>query len=417
MCGEISMDKFDPLTITHYMKCERYLLGNYLKNHMSELTYESLRNQFIEINKMNGLEINDLFAGKVGGIHNQRIGFQTMPTIQFVDHVIETAVLCGVNRIEEIASGIGLISMIIRSYNDIRVREGREGIPIIGSTDGYYQLEMIESKPFTNVVKKDIADLIMDNQMDTNILFICANPYNYEICDMNMAEELNKLLIYRKPKLLLIIGENLGNGGFPTEEYVRIDFTPCVIQGNDMIVDLTNKTTQCNGNLYIRNDISEQTITRVANLLKNNNLIKRSNSDFHALFKKMAIKKMVPMFFQNMNIQKQLLIDLAKKMLDLKIKSIPIYLNDIDEVMSYIEMYGIALMNYGIIPDGISTREKYDQLRQYLDMIWVDINGLKKMLVVPTKINNSTDCLVYLIGIYYYKSTVETKLFKYHLTE
>jgi len=175
------------------LKLDRIKLKNYLDINNK---YEDLKKILYNIECLyshdyDGNFIKDLFLGKIGYEYNKQMAIYNFPTESLIKAIDEIVKLLDIEIIQEIGSGLGLLSYQINKYIKI---------PLV-ATDGKNWLETNSFNNYYSVIKKDILEY---NEFDNNKkkLFILSWLIN------NNSEEINKFIEKVKPSNILFINND-----------------------------------------------------------------------------------------------------------------------------------------------------------------------------------------------------------------
>lgn len=393
--------EFNEKTMKHYMKCERQKLGYFIKNNILNCTSERLRNIFYNISEQN-ISIYDLFYGLYGAEHNSRMAFTTIPTLETLDLIISIAHSVATDSIEELCCGSGLFNLMLKERNKMLINR----IDTVYASDGFYQLDFVESvcPDLIKIQKKDTADYLMDPNFEKDRTYIVVEPYNpmgYET-----TNDILDIIIRKKPRAFIVI--DIDNRWSNVHGYMHFELYPDCIYLMDNISNIQEQQTDLSMNIYIRDDLMFDT-----KILKNYKGLTKIQNKSKQIIHQMICSNMMPSHLRDLSESK--LSELINTLSESKLTSLPLYLENIDEVESYIALYNLTYNSYGSKPDGIKNREKFRILIKYLESVYVDLPSLKQNGIIPLKITNSEEAMRYLLGDYMYRSKVNNNIFAYHI--
>lgn len=368
--------QMENIDLFEILKTYRINLCIYLKKHCE---YDYLRKKLIEIEKMNQCTIKDLFLGKIGNEINKQTAFYELPTFELLNVIIFLCKSCGLNQIEELASGIGLLSTMLKYYNnDI----------IINTTDGNRWIET--SNKLCNVKSKLFLEYYFDNNMnfDDKLLIISWIPDNE-------MEDFIILLQHKHPLYIIIIGNILNKKKYNCiyEKLKQLKYSFCGIP----VKQICYKDYYCN-NKY-NNYKSMLLFATLADININKLLITLKIDLGHCLTKKINL-------ISDNEILDDVIINYEKPNLlniDTKNKIVELY-----EIFKYIHSNSLNIPNFidnfndfkiwyikasvKKYPLNITTKEKFNE---YIDClkILLDTNGLnilKENFIIPDWIDDLT---------------------------
>ena len=175
------------------LKSNRIKLKDFIDNNFK---YDDLKKILYNIeclysDNYEGNFIKDLFLGKIGYEYNKQMAIYNFPTESLIKGIQEIINLLDIDIIQEVGSGLGLLSNQINKYIKI---------PLV-ATDGKNWLETNSFNNYYSVIKKDILEY---NEFDNNNkkLFILSWLIN------NNSKEINKFIDKVKPSNILFINND-----------------------------------------------------------------------------------------------------------------------------------------------------------------------------------------------------------------
>lgn len=400
------MSSFDEKTVSHYMTCHRNKFGRFIKDNLLECQSEKLRNIFCEISR-EAISLFNLFKGVIGPEHNTRMSITTIPTLETIDLIISIANSMGCLSIEELYCGSGLFAMMLRERNmmlDTKINS-------IRATDGSYQLEYVESlcRPHIDITRKDIVDYILDNTFDEDCLYLAVEPS--DLLERKSNNDIMNLIALKRPRVFILLRSvvDIAIAGYTTYE-----LHPDCIYMTDSHPNILARETDLKMMICIRNDLPTDTARLLINDYTTATQITNLKNCRLNIIHQMVCTNVLHKFMLELPEKKAS--EIIDYMCELKLLSIPLYLDNFDDVETYMMLYRMAYNTYGNRPDGIPTKEKFIALRSYMDKVYRDLPGLHDMGVVPRTVNDSQSAALYLLGDYMYASKINTKIYRLHLT-
>ena len=192
----------ETLELLNVLKNDR---GNLVELLKTNYNYNYLQTKLLEIEKSTDVIgiIKDLFVGKVGNESNKQLAIYELPTYELLTIIKFICDFIKINHVEEIASGTGLLSAMLKLHLD----NNNNNTISINATDGNRWIETAGQKKYFNVQSKLFLDycLNLDQSIFNNkLLIISWIPKN------DMADFI-ALIKNKKPKYLIIIGDMLDN--------------------------------------------------------------------------------------------------------------------------------------------------------------------------------------------------------------
>lgn len=378
------------------LKSNRSKLGEFLVEYNN---FDTLKDILTKIeDKYNekikyGSIIEKLMLGEIGCESNKQRAIYELPTKELLDVIKYICDFIEVNIIEEIGAGLGLLAYMMHIYFG-------ELYDII-ATDGKLWMNtasIIYNDEYYNVSDKKFSDYSVNpsNYFDDKLLIICWAPNN-EIND------LKKLISTKKPKNILLIGDNFSEcHKMIREEFHRLNYKQIHIP-----------TKQIGYNQYFKNNIYSGVNTCKSSIIfasltmdidiniVNLSVMLRIDMD-HCLCNR-EIKRDYRVAMQdiihnkignNMDFLIQDIInnDIAVKVMKIliyikdHITPIPLYLNTTDEVLFLYIKY-----REGKFPLNVVSRDKFVEYKKCIDILKDNngLNQLKQEKILPNWIENS----------------------------
>lgn len=175
------------------LKYDRIKLPLFLEKYGNHDTLQSLLEE-IEKNMKDDESIKQLFLGKLGYEFNKQRCIYELPTKELVSSIISICDILGINKIEELGAGQGLLGKMLDLHNnklDIKV------------TDGERWLETSGEPYFKERRKKTILEYVLDNNSYDDTLLVAGWIDENSICN-----DFNKFISIKKPNQFMIIGDD-----------------------------------------------------------------------------------------------------------------------------------------------------------------------------------------------------------------
>lgn len=343
--------------LLHTLKTNRINLPEELKK---DYRYDSLQKKLLEIeqNEDNMKVIRDLFLGQIGIESNKQLAFYELPTYELLTIIKCITQFIGINNIEEIGSGIGLLASMLKHHD--------ESLSITAS-DGNRWIET-SGKKYYDISSKLFLEYCINNAIsfDNKILLISWIP------KMEMPDFI-ALITKKKPKYVIIIGDILNTNSYNGlyTAFHNLNYKFCGIPAKQI----------CYRDSYLYNNITGHSSTLFAtcdNNLNLTNLLTSIKEQFgDCLANKVSeiadisvLRDVIIKFFdrkfllENLNEQtckyyvKELYFLLQKKI------KIPEYIRNYDEYKFWFDK-----IKHKMYPHKINDRSKFIEYKGYMDIL------------------------------------------------
>lgn len=190
------------------LKSDRKKLAEFLCGDFENCKYDVLKNMLIEIEdkytkKINyGSIVEKLLLGDIGIIINKQRAIYELPTRELLIVINFVCDYIGVNIVEEIGAGVGLLSYMMKQYFDDEYN--------IITTDGKLWMNT-QGINYCEISCKKFTDYNQEEYFNDKLMIISWLPDNG-------IQNLIHLITTIKPKNLVIIGDNLSN----THQKIRL---------------------------------------------------------------------------------------------------------------------------------------------------------------------------------------------------
>jgi hypothetical protein len=378
---------------------ERYKLGDYLRKNVHNINYDNIKKNLIGIYKKKSIDLQEIFHGKIGPEHNGRMRFDIFPTIEFFEQLKILCTLLNIKEINELNSGIGFFTMLLKEYL------GHDNPICVSAYDNKNILETILNPGFTRVTKRSIIGFTMCRNFNSDCCYIITS----EPVDRysNFEKEIEIFIKKINPKILIILDQNANTIRVNGNKYKIVNFIPMLFSYFDTAFIIEKNLTNMNTVMYIRNDCWEYS-DQIKKIFDNNKT-KKNDVECEYIIRKMIHDKMIPSFLAEVSIED--MTNIIKQMHNIELSTIPLYLDTIDDILFYINIYSIAISTYENIPDGIESKDKFELLKKYNNLVINDIDKLIEMQVIPTLLkNDQEDAIAFLVGDYMYRSKQSTNI-------
>lgn len=369
------------LSLLDTLKSNRLGLLEELKKNYK---YDYLKTQLYEMEKNidNFGIIRDLFLGNIGIEANKQLAFYELPTFELLSVIQFICQFTGINNIEELGCGIGLLSAMLKHhYNNLTIT----------ATDGDRWIETT-GKKYYNVTSKLFLEYCLNQQYSFNdkILLISWIPKN----EMN---DFITLIQKKKPTNIIIIGNMLNSVHYDKlyKVFTELHYKFCGIPVKQIcykdhyLNNKFNSVKSCtlfatrNGNLNLTNLLLD-----IKTNLENCLVKKVTSIGDIEILQDILIKEFEANFLIS-NLNESTYKDYYKEiyyMLNKKI-TIPKYIETYNEYKFWFNK-----IKHGKFPLLIDTRDKFNEYKGYIDKINEDngVHELKSIGVLPEWINNTT---------------------------
>lgn len=394
---------FDEKTVTHYMTCRRDEFGTFIKDNLLECRSEKLRNIFYEISR-EPISLYDLFEGMIGPEHNRRMSITTIPTLETLDLIIGIANLTGCHRVEELYCGSGLFAMMLRERNimlDTKINS-------IGATDGMYQLEYVESlcRLHIDITRKDIVDYICDDDFNKDCLYLAVNPS--DLLDRKSGNDIVNMITLKKPRVFILLKSD---AEIAITGYNKYELHPNCIYMTDSQYNILARESELKMLICIRNDLHIDT-SIINDYMTVNKITTLTNCRMNIIHQ-LVCTNILHKFM--INVPEKKASEIIDYMCEFKLLHIPLYLDNLDDVETYMTLYRLASNTFGKKPDGIFTKEKFLVMLSYIDKAYSDLPTLINKGIVPRTIADSQTAVSYLLGDYMYASKINTNIYRWYV--
>ena len=238
----------------------------------------------------------DLCLGKIGKPNNKYSAIYEIPTKQLIDSLALIIQLYDVKQVDEVGAGLGLLSTLLNK----KMEEDEYKVKITAS-DNFILNETNLSLDYTNIIKKDISDIIWQhkNNVYPPDMVICSHPIKNHVYD-----ELYKLIDSFCVKIVVLI-TNLRTSNILFKEneteninknYTMIRLPIYQISYLDIFEknDLKDLYTRSVTNIFIRNDVYRIEESDMYNILQDN-IYKYVEIDCkRILLQEYAFKNLIP---------------------------------------------------------------------------------------------------------------------------
>lgn len=198
--SQIKVDNMDPEISDKDMSQEFYTLltenraslADFLVQHGS---YDKLKIilRKIEEERPDHLAIvKDLLLGRLGYEVNKQKAIYELPTKELINLILVISHLLGVNQIEEVCAGTGIMARLLEMRGEISVV----------ATDGYRWAETVGKPTYTNVQKKLLLEYAVDVKDYSQTLFVVS------WFPKNAVNDFATFLTRCKPLQIAIIGNS-----------------------------------------------------------------------------------------------------------------------------------------------------------------------------------------------------------------
>ena len=327
----------------HFLLCERHKIGNYLRNCIGSLTSSNLRSTFAKMLLTKNVTCYDMLEGTNGPVHNAGLKFSLVPSLNLLQSITALCNDTATLHIEEMAGGIGLFTLLLGEYISQLYKDADYKITL-KTTDGKYELGTRLSELINMVDKKDIADYIADPNFERNGCYIVIDPINYKFVPANMLQNIESLLLQKKPKLCIIMKHNFTEELSVENEYKLYKFFPNVIHKFDNLDAIEGEETNVTGYLCVRKDI--YVAPHILGMFVQSNMKSISNNARY-IVNELVRLKLVPDVMKNLSDSK--LIEILGVFERLHCDALPLYLKDGNEIDTYLMLLQTAYSNYGLL--------------------------------------------------------------------
>lgn len=400
----------------NFMTEKRIYLSLFLGNNLHMLEYSRLADALRAIYWEKNICPIDLMVGINSYQHNARMAFSMFPTSNVFRIIVKVMNLLSISILEDVGTGIGLVPYIFKKFNacilernsmctELRMHSLRP-LETITAIDPIYQLQSSILLDGVHVKQKDLCEYIVDDSdksiVDKCYLFIDP-PYLTR--DYNMCVTIAKFCKIRRPRLVIIIGGKLNFSTVDLAGYKQFICHPKVITKEDSVSYNYGRNTHYVMMILTRNDISVDLNIGMFGDDVLSNVTEYGIDLFHIMYE----KKKVPVCVSHMDAQKAT--SIMEKMHSLRINELPLFLEKIDDIDTYLNFYQTALTcTNGLIPDTIQKKENFLILRGYMDRVFVDLEEMKKEGIIPRQLQEQ-DVLDFLIVDYCYSDKIDTNIF------
>jgi hypothetical protein len=420
----------------HYFVNDRINLAKFLSNNCDLLEYDTIRLALARICKKNKISLTDLMIGNIGGQHNSRMSVSIFPTINLFRMLSIIMNKLGIQKLEDIGSGVGLVPHVFKTFNalihnHINTNSQQKNKPT-GQTLMSNLISMIRSTPrslnnssmasssssrsidrltddlYKNIVplesiiasdpkyslstaitmndvtmfNRDHTDYIVDTDgagtYDPETAYLIMDPYISQ--DMQtMDETIVNFVMTRRPKLFIIMGNHQTNYENSFDSYnchKLIPKTFCFV--DSAAYNLMSRTTHYKMYIFVRSDINvnlDQQITEI----KRDVLEEIKDPSFDAV----ALMTEHDKLPQSILADNKKVASILREMYMLKINTLPLHLENITEIESYLNLYKTAYNDMHRHPDILQIRDNFLKVNEYLDLVYTDLDKLKLSGVVP----------------------------------
>ena len=392
--NNINVNTFDEATLFHYITCSRHELSQYLKNNMISLKANNLRRVISSIITSKDIMLCNIMDGFIGPQHNATSAFSIFPTTDFFDCILEICRTANINRIEELCAGTGLFFDLFSEYKS---KNENQNISIHAS-DGNYAYNTQTSLSSKSIKNKDIADYIMSNNT-LNGCYIVINP-DTTIGHRQILNELKMLMTIKKVPIMIFIGNEITNTCIDTSsEYNKYTVIPNIITKYDDSYSIEQNETFAKCFIFVKKTLGN--FNFIVDMFKQRGSKCIANK-VNIAIKQLVQLKYIPPFMESLDVSQ--LSEYIRMIYTNKSYIIPLYLNNCSEVEAYLNLYQIAKDYTGVKPDDIDSREKFNAMRKYLDMAFLELPYLKKVKVIPSHVITCDQAYYYILIDYFYKS-------------
>lgn len=410
----------------HYFVNDRINLANFLSDHCDLLEYDTIRAVLARICKEKNVSFTDLMNGNIGGQHNSRMSISIFPTLNLFRILTTVMNKLELQKLEDIGSGVGLVPHIFKSFNteanriitnshqknkptgrslmsnlmsmignrsssssasnvQISVSLYKNIIPlesIIGSDPKYFLSTAITMNNVT-LLNRDLTDYIINekNIFDPDAAYLIMDPYVSQDIQ-SMAETIVNFVETRRPKLFIVMGDyttNFENAFTSYRCFKLIPKTFCCV--DSAIHNLMGGTTHYKMYIFIRSDVDvnlDQFMFEIDDDVLEE--IKDISFDAVAL---MTEHKKIPQAIYLSDDRYNKAANILRDMYTLQINTLPLHLENITEIESYLNLYKTAYSDMQRHPNILQIRENFLRVNEYLDLVYKDLNKLKLQGIVP----------------------------------
>lgn len=406
-----------------YFTEDRVNMSTFLKQDLMKLEYDVLTNVISRLCKKYDVSVKSLMDGLIGYQHNARLGISIFPTWNLFRIISKIMNNIGLSKLEDIGTGIGLLPFIFKQFNN----HNNQILESISGSDPTYSLSSCITLTGINLKDKDICEYITDDGLDENNGYLIVDPYIG--LGYNMIDYIQKLCKYRKPKLVVVILDRRNiTKKLETEfnpGYRSITLFPKIISRLDTCSYNFNKSSHFKMVLIIREDL-HMTINIAkefeSDLFQFNDSVSHmseseyneydNNMDFLHL---MIENKKIPEFVKNVDqSMARIIINFISEISNYK-GYIPMFLETIEDIDTYIMMYTYAVTYFNKIPDNLNKKLNFDILKKCFDMYNnSNISELRRMHIIPHSVADS-EILAFLIADYCFSDKIDTYIFNPYL--
>ena len=388
---------------------KRHDINLFLCSNIRYLQYNTQCELITNMYNDSGESLRSIFYGQCGPSHNSRMVFDILPNIELYKMIVDIMKSCNINKLEELESGIGLFTYIMQFINSYYRSNNDANLYILENITGNesrYYLETVQKLESVELRRKDIYEFILDDSFDSentayiNIGSIATSLYNQIVL-------LTKMCHMKKPKLMMILSYKQNQLDNFIDGYTVHKYYPRVISKYESIVYNLNNSSNMILYAFVRNDITTPISTDVKQFTE----FKTTPA---SLLHLLVENHKVPKCFES--ITDSVATEYIQKIHDYKITNIPLHLETLDEVFTYLYFYKMALdISNDYPPDILDKRENFLNLCKYIDMVYVNLNELHKLNVIPRNINNSQTVIRFLIKDYCYSNKLGSEIFRFFL--
>lgn len=298
--------------------------------------------------------IKNLLLGELGYESNKQTALYELPTLELISVIVTIIDMLNISNIEEIYSGIGLMSELLRLFYIKYEKLLKYGRPNLKSSDGKYWMET-SGNTFCGIIKKDFFD-ILSNENDKNECYIASWP------SKECYDYFKDFIQLKSPKLFILIGEhNLFDYSDTYENYYKLDIPLKQICYSDNMSHI-GKSSHSYMRCYIKetevNLTNENILEKTLELFKthlniDNLIIDDFVVNYDTIKNELINNDKMPKIISTLDNSKM------QNMIDIIVKNkltnykLPLFLNSLEEIY-----FWLSMLKLNIHPN-VNTRDKF----------------------------------------------------------
>ena len=362
--------------------------------------YNIIKKCLQDIETNNNMNIEDLFLGKVGDELNKQRALYELPTLELINVIIEICKICDINEIEEIGAGQGLLSKLL----SLKLDKEQIGPIELFATDGKMWMETRYPNTYYPIEDKLFIEYATyERNYDNTMMLLSWIP-------KNGLEDLKLFMEKRKPKYLMVIGEdhNIEHEKFK-EFMIGINYTNTHLPikqlcFKDYYADnkyFPNDSSRSSSQLYVFNDgnsgnSGNNQHNEIKNMMTENKEYFNEKLDKYSnimILQDLYKGKILPKFVLEIDNNNDLYKFVRESIICITCGYLlPEYLSSLDDFN-----YWYSKIRQGKYPINIKTRDKFEEYRRKLDKLSNDgIVVMKQENIIPSWIISSDESERYL---------------------